>query len=99
MHDPVAVLGLSPLFTQRLGVLRLSVQNGMPAAKVHDNIVSVPLGQALAMIALGPVSVLGNQFTSRGMVLDLQSPSFWASDGIDRRPRHLPGPGLRAINL
>jgi hypothetical protein len=55
------------------------VQNGMPAAKVQDNTVSVSLGQALFMVALGGVSVLGNQFTSRGMVLDLNSPSFWAS--------------------
>jgi hypothetical protein len=45
------------------------VQNGVPAAKIHDNIVSQPLGQALALGALGPVSVLDNQFTSRGVLL------------------------------
>ena len=76
---PTTPIGLNPDFTQRLGVVRISVQTGMPAARVHDNIVSVPLGQALKMTALGPVSVLGNQFTSRGMVLNLQSPSFWAA--------------------
>jgi hypothetical protein len=76
---PVEAIGLNPEFTARFGRLRMLVQNGMPAATVHDNIVSVPLGQALAMVALGAVSVLGNQFTSRGMVLDLNSPSFWAS--------------------
>ncbi|MFB3133581.1 MAG: hypothetical protein ACE10K_13770, partial [Rhodothermales bacterium] len=54
-------------------------QNGVPAAKVHDNIVSVPLGQALSLTALGPVSVVGNQFTSRGVVVDLTSSSFWAA--------------------
>jgi hypothetical protein len=43
-------------------------QNGVPALRVHDNIVSAPLGQALMATALGPVSVQGNQFTSRGVV-------------------------------
>jgi hypothetical protein len=43
------------------------VQSGFPALKVDENIVSVPVGQALAVIAVGPVSVLGNQLTSRGM--------------------------------
>ena len=41
--------------------------NGVPALKVQENIVSAPLGRALTAIALGPVSVVGNQFTSRGM--------------------------------
>jgi hypothetical protein len=76
---PIATISLNPDFTQRLGVVRISVQSGMPAARVHDNIVSVPLGQALRITAVGPVSVLRNQFTSRGMVLKLESPSFWAS--------------------
>ena len=76
---PIATIGLNPDFTQRLGVVRISIQSGMPAARVQDNIVSVPLGQALRITAVGPVSVLGNKFTSRGMVLKLESPSFWAS--------------------
>lgn len=54
-------------------------QNGIPAARIHDNIVSTPLGQALCLTALGPVSVVGNQFTSRGMVLKFSSPTFWAA--------------------
>jgi hypothetical protein len=54
-------------------------QNGVPALKVHDNTVSVPLGQALTVKALGPVSVQGNQFTSRGMVVRSTSPTFFAS--------------------
>jgi hypothetical protein len=45
---------------------------------MHDNVVSVPLGQALAVTALGPVSVVGNQFTSRGMSLQ-NAPTFIAS--------------------
>jgi hypothetical protein len=49
-------------------------QNGVPALRVHDNIVSAPLGQALMATALGPVSVQGNQFTTRGVVV--RSPTF-----------------------
>lgn len=44
------------------------VQNGVPAFRAHDNIVSAPLGQALYLIALGPVSVVGNQFTTLGVM-------------------------------
>jgi uncharacterized protein DUF6519 len=40
-------------------------QSGFPALKVHDNVVSVYLGQALHVTALGNVSVLDNQFSSR----------------------------------
>lgn len=45
----------------------LSLPNGIPALKVQENIVSAPLGRALTAMALGPVSVVGNQFTSRGI--------------------------------
>jgi hypothetical protein len=40
--------------------------DGIPAVKIHDNIVTQPLGQALFIIALGPVSVIGNHLTSQG---------------------------------
>jgi hypothetical protein len=40
--------------------------DGIPAVKVHDNIVTQPLGHALFLVAFGPVSVVGNQFTSQG---------------------------------
>jgi hypothetical protein len=53
-------------------------QDGVPAVRVHDNIVSHPLGQALALTALGPVSVVGNQFTSMGVIPNVASPTFWA---------------------
>jgi hypothetical protein len=76
---PVVDVRLKRDFGALVGTERLSTQNGMPALKVHDNIVSVPLGQALRVMALGAVSVIGNQFTSRGMVLNLASPSFVAS--------------------
>lgn len=43
-------------------------QNGVPAAKIHNNIVSHPTGRALTINALGPVVVSANQLTSRGIV-------------------------------
>lgn len=54
---------LEPLDVHRT---RVPVQNGVPAVKAHDNIASQPLGQALYIVALGPVSVEGNQLTSHG---------------------------------
>jgi hypothetical protein len=41
-------------------------QDGVPAARIHDNIVVSPEGRALKLIAVGPVSVQGNQFTTKG---------------------------------
>jgi hypothetical protein len=38
--------------------------SGRPAARVHDNVVDQPVGQALRIISSGPVSVLNNQFNS-----------------------------------
>ncbi len=57
----------------------ISAQNGVPAIKVHENLVSAPLGQALAMVALGPLSVVGNQFTSLGVIVRGDSSTFWAA--------------------
>ena len=56
-----------------------SVKNGVPAARIHNNIVSTALGQALSIAALGAVSIEGNQFTSRGVVHQFLSPSFFAT--------------------
>ncbi|MCW3475296.1 DUF6519 domain-containing protein [Limobrevibacterium gyesilva] len=41
-------------------------QDGAPALRVHDNVVVTPEGRALEVIAVGPISVCDNQFTSRG---------------------------------
>ncbi len=41
--------------------------DGIPAIKIHDNIITQPLGQSLFLIALGSVSVTGNHLTSQGM--------------------------------
>ena len=54
-------------------------QNGEPALKVEGNIVSVPLGQALSVTALGPISVVANEFTSRGIVQSGPAATSWAA--------------------
>jgi hypothetical protein len=43
------------------------VFDAAPAVKIHDNIVNQPLGHALFVMALGTISVVGNQFTSQGV--------------------------------
>lgn len=43
---------------------RVAFAAGRPAARIHDNVVDQPAGQALSLIALGPVSVANNQFNS-----------------------------------
>ncbi|NVK87001.1 MAG: right-handed parallel beta-helix repeat-containing protein [Gammaproteobacteria bacterium] len=55
-------------------------QNGVPAVKVHNNIVTQPLGRSLSINALGPVSVVANQLTSQGFVFNSQAPSFLVSN-------------------
>ena len=47
--------------------LDLSAFDGMPALMVQGNIVTQPLGHALLLVALGPVSITGNVFTSQGI--------------------------------
>lgn len=41
-------------------------QDGVPAARIHDNIVVSPEGRALKLLVIGPVSVEANQFTAQG---------------------------------
>ena len=41
--------------------------SGYPAAKIQENIVTVPFGRSLTLFASGAVSVVGNQFTSFGI--------------------------------
>jgi len=43
-------------------------QDGTPAAKIHDNVIVQPVGQAIYMVARGPVQVNDNQLTSRGVM-------------------------------
>jgi hypothetical protein len=42
--------------------------SGAHAAKIHENIVSTPLGRSLTMMILGDASILGNRFTTYGIV-------------------------------
>lgn len=51
-----------------LGRGKFTFPSGLPAIKIHDNIVSVPLGRALTLGAIGATSIIGNQFTSLGVV-------------------------------
>jgi hypothetical protein len=58
-------LAPSDRLPQKISRQGMTLSNGVPALKVHENVVSAPLGRALTVLALGPVSVVGNQFTSR----------------------------------
>jgi hypothetical protein len=62
------VIGLSfkRAFYELFGEQEFLAPDGIPAVKIHDNIITQPLGQALFIMALGPVSVIGNQLTSQG---------------------------------
>lgn len=53
--------------------LKIPRQNGVPALIAHNNVVVQPLGKALSLTALGPVSVTDNQLTSRGVVANTDS--------------------------
>ncbi len=65
------LFAIAPTVEIRIFETAVPAHGGFPALKVHDNIVSVPVGRALSVVALGPVSVQGNQFTSNGMDFDM----------------------------
>ena len=46
----------------------LSIPNGVPALKLHENIITVPMGRCLATISAGDVFVSDNQFFSQSGV-------------------------------
>ncbi|GKT07111.1 DUF6519 domain-containing protein [Desulforhabdus sp. TSK] len=58
-----------------------SRQDGVPAVRVHDNIVVSPEGRALKMFVVGPVSVEGNQLTAHGSNSLKRTPLPGASSG------------------
>ena len=69
----IVIFAIAPAVPTNVGLLNFQVpnapvQNGVPALRVHHNIVSTPLGQALAATALGPVSVHANTLTTHGVV-------------------------------
>jgi hypothetical protein len=39
--------------------------DGIPAAKIHDNVITQPYGQTICLTVLGPVSIVGNQLTTQ----------------------------------
>lgn len=51
-----------------LGKQGLFRPRGVPAARIHENVVTHPLGRALALEALGLVSVQDNRLVSQGFV-------------------------------
>jgi len=65
-----AGIGINPgagfsVLEQSLG--EVFFHNSVPAATVHDNLVVQPIGRALLLLAMGPVSVANNHFTSQGV--------------------------------
>lgn len=62
----VIAMSFRQLWSKLLDDKELLAPDGIPAVKVHNNIVTQPLGQALTILAFGPVSVVGNQLTSQG---------------------------------
>lgn len=42
-------------------------QNGVPALRVHHNVVAQPHGRALVVSGVGPMTILGNQLTSQAV--------------------------------
>jgi hypothetical protein len=62
----VVAMSFKALNSKLISDTELLSPDGIPAVKVHDNIITQPLGQALLLLALGPISVVGNQLTSQG---------------------------------
>jgi len=65
---PTVSVSLSSPLSKSTELSNLPRQNGVPAAKIHNNIVVHPVGRALTINALGPVFVTDNQLTSRGVI-------------------------------
>lgn len=62
------VSGISAMRTGDGGHINTDALVGI---KVHDNVVSQPLGHALYIVTMSPVSVQGNQLVSQGTLLTL----------------------------
>jgi hypothetical protein len=62
----VVAMSFKALNSKQISDTDLLSPDGIPAVKVHDNIITQPLGQALILLAMGPISVVGNQLTSQG---------------------------------
>ncbi len=63
----VIALSFEELVREYLQEKELFYHDGIPAVKIHHNIVTQPVGKAIALIACGPVSIVGNHLTSLGI--------------------------------
>lgn len=80
-------------------------QDGVPATRVHGNVVVSPEGRALKILAIGPVSVEGNQFTAHGSHSLKTEPmpgnrqdSFTGAAEVTREERSAAPTALTALN-
>jgi hypothetical protein len=76
----VIALSFRRVWSELLQGKELLHRDGLPAVKIHHNIVSQPLGQSLFLIAMGPVSVVGNNLTSMGINLKINPISLLAAN-------------------
>jgi len=76
-----AQFAIAPFTPVIVGQIQLPGPAGPPAAVIQNNVVSQPLGHALRITALGPVTVTANELMTLEMVFRLQplSPTFLAS--------------------
>jgi len=62
----VVSMSFKPRSSKLINDNELLSPDGIPAVKIHDNIVTQSLGQALLLLAMGPISIVGNQLTAQG---------------------------------
>jgi hypothetical protein len=74
----VVMLAMPPLSSAAAGLFS-SDRAGFPAARIVDNIVTAPLGRALLLGGRGPMMVVANSFTSRGVEVDSTFAGFGAA--------------------
>lgn len=70
----VVALSFKKLTSEIIGNRGILIHDGIPSVRIQGNIVMQPFGEALSLIACGPVAVTGNQFTSQGVNKKDRSP-------------------------
>ncbi len=63
----VIALSFREMIREYIQERELFYHDGIPAVKIHNNIVTQPVGRTISLIAFGPVSIVGNQLTSLGV--------------------------------
>jgi hypothetical protein len=71
---------LKTMLTNFMIEKQMPYTDGVPAVKIHDNIVTHPMGPALVICAMGPVSVVGNHLTSQG--IDAHVLFYWLAGAV-----------------